>query len=240
MLWKLNAAFPSVMWQVYDWFLCPNAGYYFMQNACEPVHIQLNTKDLIVEVINRSYSGVSGLNATIDVYNVESSLITHKTAQLNLSPTEVINSYSLAEDLSQQHGVNLIFLKLTDSTGKAISRNIYWLSGNNDFRSLNNMPVAVVKAKQIKFSSSDNEMKWTINFTNPSDRVAFFLHSQILADSEEVLPSFWSANYFSLEPGETFAVTVRCPGEKCNNKKLKLSFGGWNSGDYNFDLSREK
>ena len=41
MLWKINAAFPSVVWQVYDWFLMPNAGYYFMQNACEPVHIQL-------------------------------------------------------------------------------------------------------------------------------------------------------------------------------------------------------
>jgi len=33
MLWKLNAAFPSVIWQIYDWYLQPNAGYYFMQNA---------------------------------------------------------------------------------------------------------------------------------------------------------------------------------------------------------------
>ncbi|MEO6843625.1 MAG: sugar-binding domain-containing protein, partial [Ginsengibacter sp.] len=42
MLWKLNAALPSVIWQVYDWYLNPNAGYYFMQRAVEPVHIQLN------------------------------------------------------------------------------------------------------------------------------------------------------------------------------------------------------
>ena len=33
MLWKLNAAFPSVVWQIYDWYLLPNAGYYFMQKA---------------------------------------------------------------------------------------------------------------------------------------------------------------------------------------------------------------
>ena len=33
MLWKLNAAFPSVVWQIYDWYLEPNAGYYFMRNA---------------------------------------------------------------------------------------------------------------------------------------------------------------------------------------------------------------
>ncbi|MBS1528379.1 MAG: beta galactosidase jelly roll domain-containing protein, partial [Bacteroidetes bacterium] len=39
MLWKLNAALPSVVWQIYDWYLEPNAGYYAMQNACQPVHI---------------------------------------------------------------------------------------------------------------------------------------------------------------------------------------------------------
>jgi len=42
MLWKLNAAFPSVVWQIYDWYLQPNADYYFMQNAVEPVHAQFN------------------------------------------------------------------------------------------------------------------------------------------------------------------------------------------------------
>ena len=59
MLWKINAAFPSVVWQVYDWFLQPNAGYYFMQNAFEPVHIQLNLNSLDVLVINRSYQACS-------------------------------------------------------------------------------------------------------------------------------------------------------------------------------------
>jgi hypothetical protein len=81
------------------------------------------------------------LNATIDVYNLESRLVIHRTAVVNLSPTEVINSFSLAEDLSRQKGVSLILLKLTDRTGKSISSNGYWLSGNNDFKSLNNMPL---------------------------------------------------------------------------------------------------
>ncbi|NQV35570.1 MAG: hypothetical protein HQ515_22945, partial [Phycisphaeraceae bacterium] len=26
-LWKTNPAWPSVIWQLYDWYLCPNAGY---------------------------------------------------------------------------------------------------------------------------------------------------------------------------------------------------------------------
>ena len=55
MLWKLNAAFPSVVWQIYDWYLEPNAGYYFMQNGIEPVHVQLNMLNHVVTVVNRNY-----------------------------------------------------------------------------------------------------------------------------------------------------------------------------------------
>ncbi|NSW95687.1 MAG: beta galactosidase jelly roll domain-containing protein, partial [Bacteroidales bacterium] len=68
MLWKLNAAFPSVVWQVYDWFLMPNAGYYFMQNACEPLHIQLNLSNHKVTVLNRTYKPASNLVASVDVF----------------------------------------------------------------------------------------------------------------------------------------------------------------------------
>ena len=69
MLWKLNAAFPSVVWQVYDWFLQPNAGYYFMQNACEPVHIQLNLSNLEGYVLNRTYKAVPNLIAQVEVFS---------------------------------------------------------------------------------------------------------------------------------------------------------------------------
>ena len=68
MLWKLNAAFPSVVWQVYDWYLQPNAGYYFMQNACEPLHIQLNLSSLKVTVLNRKYKTASNLAASVQIY----------------------------------------------------------------------------------------------------------------------------------------------------------------------------
>ena len=68
MLWKLNAAFPSVVWQVYDWFLQPNAGYYFMQNACEPVHIQLNLSNMKVTILNRTYNQAPGSDSTGQVF----------------------------------------------------------------------------------------------------------------------------------------------------------------------------
>ena len=99
MLWKLNAAFPSVVWQVYDWFLMPNAGYYFMQNACEPVHIQLNLNDLNVLVINRTYRPVSGLIAQVDVFGIDSKSLYHEEKNITLDVTDVKEVTSLASVL---------------------------------------------------------------------------------------------------------------------------------------------
>ncbi len=74
MLWKLNAAFPSVVWQIYDWYLMPNAGYYFMQKSCDPVHIQLNLNDSVATIVNRYHKPVAGLIADMAVYSLNSEL----------------------------------------------------------------------------------------------------------------------------------------------------------------------
>ena len=39
-IWKINAAWPSVVQQVFDWYLRCNGGYYGMRSACRPLHVQ--------------------------------------------------------------------------------------------------------------------------------------------------------------------------------------------------------
>jgi hypothetical protein len=50
----------------------------------------------------------------------------------------------------------------------------------------------------------------------------------IMVGDEEVLPSFWSANYFSLAPGESVTITVGCPPAKLNGGLPVLKVEGWN------------
>jgi len=42
LLWKSNSSWPSITWQVYDWYLQANAGYYGAKKAANDVHIQVN------------------------------------------------------------------------------------------------------------------------------------------------------------------------------------------------------
>ncbi|HPT22096.1 MAG TPA: glycoside hydrolase family 2 TIM barrel-domain containing protein, partial [Bacteroidales bacterium] len=228
MLWKLNAAFPSVVWQVYDWYLLPNAGYYFMQNACQPVHIQLNLDNSKVTVINRTYKSVPKLTAHVQIFNIGSQSLFSKETNISMSPSEVKEITELEPILNKIKGVAFIVLNLKDSDGNVISHNVYWLSGENDYRSMNDMPETMVKVSAGKEVRTKSESSWTIRITNSSDKIAFFIRPQLTADGEEVLPSFWTDSYFTLAPSETKTIAVSCPVQKINASGPVLKVSGWN------------
>jgi exo-1,4-beta-D-glucosaminidase len=228
MLWKLNAAFPSVVWQVYDWFLQTNAGYYFMQNAIEPVHIQLNLNNLDVLVLNRTYKSVPDLIAQVDIFSLDSKSLFHYEKGINLPATSVQKSASLAKSLKGAQGVTFVVLNLKDSIGNIVSHNVYWLSKDEDFTSLNSMPETSLKVDVLKEGQNLAERSWTIQITNSSDRVAFFIRPQIMSDGNEVLPSFWSGSYFTLAPDESTTLTVACPVAEMGRNNPVLKVSGWN------------
>jgi len=228
MLWKLNAAFPSVFWQVYDWYLMPNAGYYFMQKACEPIHIQLNLANNKVTVINRTYKPAANLTTFADLYSFDSKSIFHESVNVVLSPSEVKETSELSEVLAGAKGVTFVILSLKDGSGKVISRNTYWLSAGNDYKALNEMPVTSVQVKVLKTEKMKNETRWTLQVTNITNKLAFFIRTQVMVDGEEVLPSFWNENYFTLAPSETTTLSVSCPLMKVNGKKPEIKISGWN------------
>jgi hypothetical protein len=239
MLWKLNAAFPSVVWQVYDWFLMPNAGYYFMQRACEPVHIQLNLSDLKVTVINRTFKTVSDLSAQVDLYNLDSKSLFHETLTISLLPSEVKLTSILSKVLTDAGGVTFIILNLKDASGKIVSHNIYWLSGNNDFKTMKKMPETIVQVKVLKSEKFRNEYRWTIQASNETNRLAFFVRPQLMAGGEEILPAFWSDNYFTLAPAESITLTVSCPSAKVGAAIPVLKVSGWNVREQETGLAQE-
>ena len=229
MLWKLNAAFPSVIWQIYDWYLEPNAGYYFIQNACEPVHIQMNYDDSSIVVVNRSFSGKSGLRCTVELFSMDSKSVYKITKELDVSATSVKEVLATNRVLQDKQGIYFLVLNLTDSRGNAISHNVYWLSRGNNFNALKDMPSATLHTTLIKTETTElNENKWTYEISNGSGKFAFFINPQMWNEAEEIMPSFWSANYFSLAPGKKIMLTVRCP-RALSSKKSFLRLEGWNT-----------
>jgi len=229
MLWKLNAALPSVVWQIYDWYLEPNAGYYAMQNACEPIHIQFNRDDSTAALINRTHHATGVLSASAAIYNIDSKLISSfKVGHVGLADAGTLEVIKLRESLAGIKGVSFVVLNLTNSAGKTVSHNIYWLSPGNDFTSFNDMQSTHVDVKVLKTEKTASENKWILQFNNNTDKLAFFVRPQLMNHGEEIMPCYWTANYFSLAPHESITVSVSVPSAKLNKGLPEILVEGWN------------
>ena len=231
MLWKLNAAFPSVVWQVYDWFLMPNAGYYFMQNACESVHIQLNQSNKKVTVVNRTYNQVSNLVSQVSLYDINTKLLYHEELPVALDKTDVKETSDISKILSETKGLVFVVLNLKNSGGKILSHNVYWLDSDNNYKPVNDLPLTNVEVNNITGKKSGTDRSWIFIVTNRSDKLAFFIRPQLMAGDDEVLPSFWSGNYFSLAPSESNTVSVSVPEDALDGRNPELKISGWNVGE---------
>lgn len=229
MLWKLNAAFPSVIWQIYDWYLEPNAGYYFIQRALAPVHIQLNLDDSSVVVINRSYHPHNDLSAQVKVYSSDSKLLYSYNRKINAGDTSVNKVISIADKLRSGEGISFVVLDVKGNSGQIISHNTYWLQRDHRYHDLKGMQEAAVEVKLLKSSKNAIRHNWEFQFTNTSDKLAFFVNPRLMKEdmTDEILPAFWSDNYFSLAPHETITVQVSCPNVSFSGNP-KLLVEGWN------------
>ncbi|MDO3626518.1 sugar-binding domain-containing protein [Mucilaginibacter sp. BT774] len=229
MLWKLNAALPSVVWQIYDWYLEPNAGYYAMQNACEPVHIQFNQDDSTAAVINRVHHATGSLSAEVAIYNVDSKLLKSAHGEhLGLAGEGVQEAIKLKEILKDIKEACFLVMNLKNGTGKVVSHNVYWLSSGNNFRALNSMRNTQVETRVLKAEKGRSENKWTLQFTNSSGKLAFFVRPQLIKNGEEVMPSYWTGNYFTLAPKESITVSVSAPVAKLGGVEPTVLLEGWN------------
>jgi hypothetical protein len=199
-----------------------------MQNACEPVHIQLNLSNNKVMVLNRTYKPVSGLIAQVNLYTLDSKSISAENVNISLAPTEIKETSSLDKVLKESKGVTFVVLNLKNQSGKVISHNAYWISPDGDYKSMNEMPETNINVSVLKEEERKNDREWKFRITNNTGRIAFFIRPQLMSGGEEILPSFWSGSYFTLAPGESMDVAVNCPSAKLAGAEQVLKVSGWN------------
>ena len=230
-LWKTNPAWPSVIWQLYDWYLCPNAGYYFTQKACEAGHIQLNLDDMSVSAINQGFEPFEKMRLKAEIFNGKSHQVWSKQTVSDIEPQTANKVFKLPPSEQITSEIYFVALEMVDNSGQLVSDNFYWLSENKNFTSLEKMPKANLEVKLDKETDeASGEIICRIHLTNPTQHLAFFINTSIRKgqDGEEVLPSFWSDNYVSILPGKTKELTIRFRQRLLDDQTPVLKIEGWN------------
>jgi exo-1,4-beta-D-glucosaminidase len=139
-------------------------------------------------------------------------------------------------------------LALEDSTGKALSRNFYWLSMRPetldwdkstwyhtptktfaDYTALNSLPEVELDVS-ARSQTLGSERTTAVTIRNPGRTLAFATHLKVDRgeDGDEVLPVLWEDNYFPLLPGETRQVTARYSAKDLGRAAPVVEVDGWN------------
>lgn len=204
MLWKLNDCWPSVLWQLYDWFLCQNAAYYFAQNAMEPVHIQMNANSSLVSVINTRHYNLDSLVVNCRIVDFNMKEVWSRTDTLNLGADRFRELFSIPRDIPGTP-VYFVKLELKRKNGSLLSENMYWLSTkiHPDFSALSNLePVALEVSSTTDEKGKEYHIE--IKISNRTSKLSFF-NRLIITEGKmgkEALPTFWDTNFITLFPGE--------------------------------------
>ena len=225
--WKLTSCWPSIQWQIYDWYLRPTVSYYYIRSACEPLHVQLGPLDSAVTVVNNRREPAAGLEVDATVYDMDMTVRWQGAERIDVGANTFRDVFTVptVEDLSPIYFVHLC---LEGAHGDVISRNLYWLcSGPQpDLRPLEQLPPV-----ELNVSHEADGARFRVWVENPADDLAFFVHLALRnADSgEEALPVLWEDNYFCLLPGESRQVAAVCAG--LAGAPAVVTVDGWNCGE---------
>lgn len=204
LLWKSNSSWPSITWQVYDWYLQSHAGYYGAKKASEPVHIQLNRDDRSVSLLNLLNKNLSNITIKAILLDLKMNTIWKKTKIVEVDLNTVLNS---GISIPESNDVNFLKLTAVDAYGKTLSENLYWLNNTNDFKALNNLPVPML---EVVAKPTNKKGQYKVVASNTGKSIAFMVALKFVGKEsrQEILPCLWSDNYLSLLPGEIKTVTV--------------------------------
>ncbi|UPG95026.1 glycoside hydrolase family 2 protein [Luteibacter aegosomatissinici] len=247
--WMLNNAWPSLHWHLYDYYMNPAGAYYGAKKANEPVHIQYSYDSRSVVVVNHTLADQHALTATVRVRNLDGSVRFQKQVQgidLPGNRTQAVLDLPAVTDLST---VYFVELDLAAADGKAISRNVYWLSTRadtldwaksnwyltpltqyGDFTALATLPRATreVRVSTTREGSDDvTTVTLSVPSTSPAAAVQEHLSIRRGPKGELALPVTWSDNDVTLWPGESIVLTARYPAGGAVGTVVEVE--GWNA-----------
>ncbi len=202
LIWMSHPAWPSFVWQTYDYYLDPTAAYFGAKKASEPLHVQWNPVTDNIEVVNYSAGDARGLTAAAEILNMDGAVKWLRTAALD-SPEDSVAAPIHLEYPDGLTPVHFIRLKLTRGAA-LVSDNFYWRgAGESNYRALRDLPRVKLDAV-TRAARQGARWRLTTTLHNPAQTPALMVHLKAVRaiTGDRILPAIYSDNYIALMPGE--------------------------------------
>lgn len=221
--WMLTSAFPSLHWNLWDYYMRPSGGYFGAKVGTRIEHVVYDPVRKVVHLINRSLDKSGKRTLGVHVVDSKGETVYSGSVDTTTAPNTSKNITSLATALTGAKDLVFLRLTLTDDKNTVLSRNVYWISKSldvldfaksdwyytpvskySDYTALNKLGAASVTAVATKQGGVT-----TVTLENLSNVPAFFVSLSLIdAKGSDVLPLTWSDNYVTLWPKEKLSLTA--------------------------------
>ena len=230
LLWMSHPCWPSFVWQTYDYYFEPTAGYFGARKGCEPLHVQWNPVTDNIEVVNYSGGDVPGLSVHVQILNMDGRRQWWKTATLDSKEDSTVACIKM----EYPSGLSPVHFLRVDLTRKhiPISRNFYMRpveAGN--YRAIRQLPKVNL---EVTTGIQQEGNRWVIatNLHNRSKYPALMVRVKAVREKtgDRILPAIYSDNYLALMPGEMEGIGIHLAVSDARGERPRIVVEGFNVG----------
>ncbi len=249
--WKMNSAWPELIWQLYDTYLQPNGAFYGVKKACVPLHAIYRYGFNDIYLANEDLLDAKNMTVKIRVFDIQSKEIfaDQWTGDIPSNISKFI--YKLPE-IKNLTSVYFLDLRIYNKENKEVDNSIYWLSQKKDvldyeaakklewpyytptsqfadYTTLNKLPKVKLDF-DYKYTKVEKFGKVILKVKNTSGSIAFFNFLDVIDPQTKlpVLPVFWNDNYVTLLPGEERTYDAQFFLSDFKGEKPVIEVRGWN------------
>ena len=230
LMWMSQSAWPSMVWQTYDYYYDTNAGYFAIKKANQPVNAIYNADTNYIVLSNATGQDLTGLTTTLEIYDFNGEKLTTQRSTNDIGADSIVQLMHVPV-YAGTTAIQFIKTSVTDRDGNLLADNFYWSNrlDSMNYKQLDELKEVSLSPKVQSASCVEGVCNYTVEVTNDSDTPALMIRLKAQnSEGEQVLPVFWEDNYFSLMPGESKTVSLEFAAKNLNGGIPALSVEGFN------------
>ena len=183
LMWMSQSAWPSMVWQTYDYYYDTNGGYFGLKKGNQPINAIFNFATHDIVLVNATARERKDLKIQVNVFDVQGKAL--KT----ISQTETIASdeQRVIAHLDLSEFTDLIFVKtyVFDNQGTELADNFTWINATEKYKyaAMSTIPEATLRTSYKsdgKSKAGENIYSMTVQNTGTSPALMIHIQNRIL------------------------------------------------------------
>lgn len=228
--WMANNAWPSLHWNLFDYYLKGAGSYYGAKTGLRSEHVVFEYGTGSIWVVSHRIDSQGGREVAIELMGCDGSIMVSKNLSMKMIPNRSQHIPTLADaTITLREPAFLRLVLREDDSGMVLSRNVYWLSpaldvldwdnstwyntpvmNYADYTSMFSMAPARITLKPLEVVGREEERQARVLLHNTATVPAWFVRLKLADRQGEELQTVvvWEDNYMTLWPGEELVVGV--------------------------------